>query len=97
MLIGTSFVKNKSREIEKKITVINKKIIVKEKDFYESQLDFYYLTSPSMIEKKINHLDKNQYMPMEFSNIFLSMSNFDELQKKFVIQKKLDEKKTEKK
>ena len=34
---------------------------------------------------------------MEFSNIFLSMSNFDELQKKFVIKKKLDEKKQKKK
>ena len=39
-------------------------------------LDFSYLTSPSMIEEKINHLDKDEYFPMEFSKIFLSISSY---------------------
>ena len=31
LLIGTSFVKNKTREIEKSITVINKKLLLKKR------------------------------------------------------------------
>ena len=70
LLIGTSIVKNQTREIEKKISSINKIIMLKEKDLNESQLDFSYLTSPVMIEKKIEHLSQNQYSPMEISRIF---------------------------
>ena len=42
-----------------------------EKNVNETQLDFSYLTSPSLLEKKIEHLDKNQYLPMDHSKIFL--------------------------
>ena len=49
-------------------------------------LDFFYLSSPSIIEKKIEHLDSGQYVPMEYSKIFLSISNFIELQNKLAIQ-----------
>ena len=76
LLIGTSIIKNQTREIEKKIYNISNKIFLKEKDLNESQLDFFYLTSPSIIERKIEHLDYNHYFPMEYSNIFLSMNNF---------------------
>ena len=47
-LIGTSFIKNQTRDIEKKIYSINKKISLKERDYNESQLDFFYLTAFSM-------------------------------------------------
>ena len=40
LLIGTSIVKNQTREIEKKIFLMNKKINLKQKDLYETQLDF---------------------------------------------------------
>ena len=50
---------------------------MKEKDLKESQLDFFYLTSPLIIEKKIEHLDANKYFPMEFSNIFLTLFLFN--------------------
>ena len=52
LLIGTSIIKNHTREIERKIFKISKSIQKKERDHNESQLDFYYLTSPSSIEKK---------------------------------------------
>ena len=40
LLVGTSTIKNETREIERKINNINQKINLKEKDLNESQLDF---------------------------------------------------------
>ncbi len=97
LLFGTSIIKNQTREIEKKIFNISKEIILKERDLNESQLDFSYLTSPLIIEKKIYHLDNEQYIPMENSKIFLSISNFLDIQKRFVAYEIYNEKKTEKK
>ncbi len=82
-LIGTSIIKNKTREIEKKINKANNSIFIKEKDLKESQLDYSYLTSPSQIEKKLELLDSNGYFPMEYSQIFLSIENFLDLKNKF--------------
>ena len=96
LLISTSTIKNQTREIEKKIFSLNNKILNKEKDLNESQLDFSYLTSPSMIEKKIEYLDIKDYFPMNYSNIFLSISNFLELENKYAIQKNWNKKKTKK-
>tara|TARA_Y100001958_G_C21238375_1_gene565397 strand:- start:3055 stop:3393 length:339 start_codon:yes stop_codon:yes gene_type:complete len=96
-LILTSIIKNQTREIEKKIAKLSSKIHYKEKDLNESQLDFFYLTSPSMIEQKISHLDKNQYFPMKHSKIFLSFSDFLNLQNKYAIQEENIEKKIKKK
>ncbi len=93
LLVCTSVIKNETRDIEKKIYDLVKIIDIKEKDLNESQLDFSYLTSPAVIEKKIEYLDRNQYQPMEHSKIFLSMSSFLNLQNKFVTQEKKNEKK----
>ena len=71
LLFGTSIIKNKTREIEKKINNYNEVIYDKEKDHKESQLDYYYLTSPSIIEKKVDNLINDEYFPMEYSKIFL--------------------------
>ncbi len=97
LLVYTSVIKNQTRDLEKNIINISKIIHKKEKDFYESQLDFSYLTSPIIIEKKIEHLDNIEYLPMEFSKIFLGMSDFQNLYKKIVLQEQTNEKKTEKK
>ena len=86
LLFITSIIKNETRKIEKNIYQLNKKISQKEKNLNESQLDFSYLTSPSMIEKKIENLDIEQYLPMEYSNIFLSILNFNNLQNKYANQ-----------
>ena len=96
LLIFTSFIKNQTRITEKKIFNISKIINSKETDFNESQLDFFYLSSPSIIEKKIEHLDSGQYVPMEYSKIFLSISNFIELQNKVAIQGSQNDKKKKK-
>ena len=56
LLIGTSIIKNQTRELEKNIYNLNKIVNQKEKDLNESELDFSYLSSPSMIEKKLKTL-----------------------------------------
>ena len=96
LLTLTSFIKNQTRITEKKIFNISKIINLKETDYNETQLDFFYLSSPSIIEKKIKHLDSGQYVPMEYSKIFLSISNFIELQNKVVIQGGQNDKKKKK-
>ena len=70
MLVESPTIKNETREIERKINNINQKINLKEKDLNESQLDFFYLTSPGILEQRINHLDNINYVPMDFSKFF---------------------------
>ena len=97
LLIGTSAIKNETRELEKKINVLTKAHAQKEKNLNEVQLDYYYLTSPSIIEKKIEHLGIKKYIHMEYSKIFLSIENFINIQNNHVMHKTLDEKKAQKK
>ena len=82
LLIVTSIIKNQTREIEKKIFNLSQIIANKEKDLNETQLDFAYLTSPAMVEQRIKHIDDTYYLPMKNSKIFLSLSNFIDLQNK---------------
>ena len=81
-LIGTSSIKNETREIEKKINILSENNAKKEKNLNEVQLDFYYLTSPSIMEKKIEHLGIKKYIHMEYSKIFLSIESFKNIQNK---------------
>ena len=96
-ILGTSIIKNETRELEKNIYNLNKIVQIKEKDLNETQLDYSYLSSPSKIEEKIDHLDNKNYLPMELSKIFLSIKYFINLNNKLVNQEYIYEKKTKKK
>ena len=96
LLIITSIIKNQTRELEKKINNLNKIIFLKEIDFNETQLDYTYLTSPLIIENKIKRLDVIEYIPMEYSKIFISMKSFLNLQNKLVNKTNQNEKKKKK-
>ena len=96
LLIITSIIKNQTRIIEKKLHKLDNKISLKEKNINEAQLDFYFLTSPSQIEKKIKILGYDNYLPIEKSNIFLSLSNFTNIQNKISILENQNEKETKK-
>ena len=72
-LIITSAIKNKTRVIEKQISDLNLKVLMKKKDINETQLDFFYLTSPSEIEKKLDIIGFDRYLPIKYSNIFLQI------------------------
>ena len=93
LLIGTSYIKNRTREIEKKIFSLSKITHNQEKNLSELQLDFSYLSSPSIVEMKIQHLEQIKYLPIENSKIFLNISSFNDLQNKFVVKKDHEKKK----
>ena len=93
LLIGTSYIKNQTRELEKKIFNLSKITHNQEKNLSELQLDFSYLSSPSIIEMKIENLQDYKYLPIENSKIFLNISSFNDLQNKFVIKKDHEKKK----
>ena len=92
LLIVTSIVKNQTRKIEKEISFYKKIILHKEKDLNETQLDFFYLTSPKIIENKMTLLSDKEYYPMEYSRIFLNISNFLNIENKYVINGNQNEK-----
>ena len=93
LLIGTSYIKNQTREIEKRIFSLSKTIHNLEKNLSELQLDFSYLSSPSIIEMKIENLEHVKYLPIQNSKIFLNISSFNDIQNKFVIRKDYEKKK----
>ena len=97
LLVGTSIVKNKTRETEKKIYNIIEKVSYLEKDVNETELDYSYLTSPMMIEQKIKNLDRNNYIIMDRSKIFIDISSFKNINNKLVTQELINEKKIQKK
>jgi hypothetical protein len=96
LLIATSIIKNQTRITEKKLFKLNEKITYKEKDINESELDFYFLSSPAEVEKKINILGKNNYIPIQNSKIFFSISDFNNIKKKITILNTRNEKETKK-
>ena len=93
----TSAIKNKTRIIEKSIYKIDRKIVSIEKDLHETELDYFYLSSPRNLSKKIKDLGDVEYMPMDFSRIYLDYRDFTDSQKKITILKMQNEKKTQKK
>ena len=82
LLFCTSIIKNKTRIIEKNITLYEKKIFNLEKELNESQLDFYYLTSPQILQEKISFLTSDKYQHLGISKIYLDYNNFISDQKK---------------
>ena len=93
VLLGvTSFIKNQTRVIEKKIYKIEKKISFIQADLHETQLDYFYLSSPKNLSKKIAAIALIEYLPMDFSRIYLRYLDFNNYQKKISILKKNEKK-----
>ena len=98
LLLGlTSGIKNRTRIIEKNIYKIDKKILAIKKDLHETELDYYYLSSPNNLSVKIKDLAFIEYIPMDFSRIYLNYKHFIDYKKKITILKMNNEKKTQKK
>ena len=85
------------KSIEKSIYKIDRKIAAIEKDLHETQLDYFYVSSPGYLSKKIKELAFIEYMPMDFSRIYLNYTDFTDSQKKITTLKIKNEKKTKKK
>ena len=97
LLFGTSIIKNQSRELEKNIYNLSKKINLIEKDLNESQLDFSYLTSPSILENKIELIDHQNYITMNYSKIFPSLLTFINFKNSIATKDNYNEEKIKKK
>ena len=98
ILLGiTSAIKNQTRIIEKNIYKIDRRILAIEKDLHETELDYSYLSSPKNLSVKIKDLAFIEYVPMDFSRIYLNYRNFIDSQKKITILRMNNEKKTQKK
>ena len=93
-LIFTSFIKNETRILEKKIINLNLEILSKKKNINETQLDFYYLTSPAEIEKKLNIISFENYKPISHSKIYFDILDFTKIQNKISTLQIINEKKT---
>ena len=93
LLILTSAIKTKTRIIEKNIKALNKDIFTIKKDLHETELDFFYLSSPQNLTDKITSLSLTNYVPMDFSKIYLNLDDFYSSEKKITILKKNNEKK----
>ena len=97
-LLGiTSAIKNKTRIIEKKIYKADRRIVIIEKDLHETELDYFYLSSPKNLSAKIDNFSYIEYIPMDFSRIYLNYKNFVNSQKKISTIKSPNEEKTKKK
>ena len=96
LLFGTSIIKIKV-ELEKNIYNLSKKINLIEKDLNESQLDFSYLTSPSILENKIELIDHQDYITMNYSKIFPSLLTFINFKNSIATKDNYNEEKIKKK
>ena len=76
LLTITSIIKNQTRIIEKNIYKIDRKILVLKKDLSETELDYFYLSSPNNLSNRTKDLALIDYVPMDFSRIYLNYNDF---------------------
>ena len=95
-MVFTSIIKTKTRLIEKNINLNERQISILESEIYESQLDFYYLTSPDYLNKKIIEYSDDEYLSIQYSEIYFSLNQFLE-EKKNTVKHVENEKKIQKK
>jgi len=95
-MVFTSFIKTKTRVIEKNILLYQKKIANLESNLHEVELDYYYLSSPKVISKNILEYSNEEYSIMDYSKIYFSLDQFLNEQNK-TTKSFLDEEKSKKK
>ena len=88
LLTITSIIKNQTRIIEKNIYKIDRKILVLKKDLSETELDYFYLSSPNNLSNRTKDLALVDYVPMDFSRIYLNYNDFLDSKKKITNLKK---------
>ena len=76
LMIFTSHVKNKTRNIEKNIEKLQREISSLEKKLSDTQIDFVYLSSPEQLQKNSLSLVEEEYLSFDHSRIFLSVEHF---------------------
>ena len=75
-MVVTSIIKTQTRLVEKNINIYKKQISILSNNLYELELDYHYLSSPEILEKKINHFSDEVYITMDYSKIYLSLEQY---------------------
>ena len=76
LMIITSVIKNKTRNLEKEIEKINKEVAFLEKQLSDAEIDYIYLSSPKKLKKYLSTLGKEEYLSFDHSRIFFSIELF---------------------
>ena len=76
LMIFTSSVKHKTRNLEKKINLVNKEIVILKKQLSDGETDFVYLSSPAQLKKYLIVLEKKDYSTYDYSRVFQSIDHF---------------------
>jgi hypothetical protein len=80
--IAIPIIKNETRLIEKKIQTHKTQIKILERNFSEAYLEFQYLSSPQVLENKVNKNIDINYKNLDISQIYLNFEDFFNEQKK---------------
>jgi len=76
LMIITSVIKNKTRNLEKEIEKINEEVAFLEKQLSDTEIDYIYLSSPNKLKKYLSILSKEEYLSFDHSRIFFSIEQF---------------------
>ena len=76
LMIITSVIKNKARNLEKEIEKINKEVVFLEKQLSDAETDYIYLSTPKKLKKYLSALSKEEYLSFDHSRIFFSTEEF---------------------
>ena len=80
--IAIPIIKNETRLIEKKIQKYKTEIKILEKNLSEAYLEFEYLSSPEVLEEKVNRNIDINYDNLNIFQIYLNFDDFINEQKK---------------
>tara|TARA_B100001029_G_C14655444_1_gene231556 strand:- start:11 stop:343 length:333 start_codon:yes stop_codon:yes gene_type:complete len=76
LMIFTSVIKNKTRNLEKNIEKLNREVATLEKQIHNAEIDFIYLSSPEQLKKYLIIFNKENYLSFNFSRIFFSFDHY---------------------
>ena len=90
LILSVSVIKNKSRNLEKEIFKLKSDILILEKYINDAEVEYIYLSSPEILIKNLDRLNKNEYSTQKPYRIFYSTDQFVQniLKRKEKVEKK---------
>ncbi len=76
LMIFTSIIKNKTRNLEKKINNASEKILFLKKELKDAQTEYVFLSSPDQLQKYLIILNLKDYLSYDIPRIFSSSEEF---------------------
>ena len=92
-MVFTSSIKNKTRNLEKKIHNLNEKILLLKKELKDAETDYIYLSSPAQLQKYLALFNIEDYFTYDISRIYQSTDLFIISEKETKLLKNKNEKK----